>query len=267
METSFRSFINKVAKVAERKINVETKETNKEKQNVQKLVTLLRECPIPNEQVLSNLGLFLTSKELARILFVDFIYRQAIEVQGIIVEFGTRWGNNLAIFEALRGIYEPFNKLKQIIGFDTFEGFPHVSSEDGNSNPLVSVGNLSCTVNYPDYLDRIMKCHEESNPLSYIKKYKIRVGDVTKEIDRYLKDNPETIIALAFFDLDLYRPTKKCLEAIRSHLVRGSILAFDELNDHNWPGETIALKEVFGLNNIRLKRHPQASRVSYFAVE
>ena len=41
----------------------------------------------------------------------------------------------------------------------------------------------------------------------------------------------------------------------------------DELNDPDSPGETLALMEVFGLNNIRVKRFPYASRVSYFAIE
>ena len=82
-----------------------------------------------------------------------------------------------------------------------------------------------------------------------------------------MKKHPETIIALAYFDFDVYKPTKKCLEAIKTHLVKGSILAFDELNDPDSPGETQALMEVFGLNNIQLRRYRYASRVSYFIVE
>jgi hypothetical protein len=112
-----------------------------------------------------------------------------------------------------------------------------------------------------------MAFQEKDNPLSHIKKFEIRAGDATVEIDKYLEQYPETIIALAYFDFDIYEPTKKCLEAIRSHLVRGSVLAFDELNDHDSPGETAALREVFGLNNVRLKRFPYTARTSYFAVE
>ena len=41
----------------------------------------------------------------------------------------------------------------------------------------------------------------------------------------------------------------------------------DELNDPDSPGETLALQEVYGLNNIKLKRFPHTSRVSYFVVE
>ena len=57
------------------------------------------------------------------------------------------------------------------------------------------------------------------------------------------------------------------LELIRPRLVKGSVLGFDELNDPDSPGETLALMETFGLNNIKLRRHRHTSRVSYFVVE
>ncbi len=237
-----------------------------ETSNRQKVIELFKNCPIPDDQILNNLGLFLNSKDLARILFMDFIYRQIIDVQGIIFDFGTRWGQNMAIFAALRGLYEPFNRHKKIVGFDTFSGFPKISKQDGRSN-LMFKGNIAVTNNYIQYLTQIMEYHEKSNPLSHIKKYDIRVGNAVKEIDKYLKEYPETIVALAYFDFDIYLPTKKCLQEIKPRLVRGSILAFDELNDHDSPGETLALDEVFGLNNIKLKRFPITSRVSYFIVE
>ena len=47
------------------------------------------------------------------------------------MEFGTRWGPNLAQFPALRGIYEPFNRHGKGIGFDTFSGFPKIENQDG----------------------------------------------------------------------------------------------------------------------------------------
>ena len=100
-----------------------------------------------------------------------------------------------------------------------------------------------------------------------MKKYAIVKGNTVVEIHKYLKENPETIIALAYFDFDIYEPTKKCLEAIKPRLVKGSILGFDELNDPDSPGETLALMEVVGLNNINLKRLPFTSRSSYFEVE
>jgi hypothetical protein len=198
---------------------------------------------------------------------MDHLYRQIIDVQGIIIEFGTRWGQNLALFASLRGIYEPFSRHRKVVGFDTFTGFPGIGEKDTQSHDLIKKGGFATTKNYVEYLTKVMEYHEQDNPLSHIKKFDLRVGDAVVEIDKYLKKYPETIVALAYFDLDIYAPTKKCLEAIRPHLVRGSVLGFDELNDPDSPGETIALREVFGLNNIKLKRYRHASRVSYFVLE
>ena len=88
-----------------------------------------------------------------------------------------------------------------------------------------------------------------------------------KEIVEISKRNPETIVSLAYFDLDLYKPTKECLDVIKSRLVKGSVIGFDELNDPDSPGETLALMETLGLNNIKLKRFKFSSRVSYFVFE
>ncbi len=237
-----------------------------EKSLLNKYTEHFRNCPIPDDTILSNLGLFLDSKNLSRILFIDYIYRQIIDVQGIIIDFGTRWGQTLSLFSALRGIYEPFNRNRKIVGFDTFKGFPSVSEKDGNSD-LMQVGSATVTENYLEYITKVMEYQELYNPISHIKKFEIIEGDATIEIDKYLNRNPETIVAMAFFDFDIYEPTKKCLNAIKDRLVKGSLLVFDELNDHDSPGETLALKEIFDLNNIKLRRYRYASRVSYFIME
>ena len=240
--------------------------SEKEAKIRQEIVELFRDCPIPSDQLMSNLGLFLNSKNLSRILFMDHIFKQIVDIPGAVFEFGTRWGQNIALFSSLRGVYDPFNRHRKIIGFDSFTGFPEVSPKDGDSEMMFK-GNLTLTKDYYDYLTKIMEYHEQESPLSHIKKYELIKGDASLEIVKYFKKHPETIVSLAFFDFDVYKPTKKCLQAIKPHLVKGSILGFDELNDPDSPGETLALDEVFGINNIRLKRHKFTSRTSYFVVE
>lgn len=231
-------------------------------------VKTFKECPIPDDDLMQNLGLFINSKNMARILFMNHIYQLQVNVHGTIMEFGTRWGQNMALFAAFRGIYEPFNRMRKIVGFDTFTGFPSIDTKNDNIDcNIMREGGLSCTDGYEQYLDDIMKYQEKDNPLSHIKRYEIRKGDATIEINNYLTENPETVVSLAFFDFDIYQPTKDCLVAIKDRLVKGSVIAWDELCDHDSPGETIALKEVIGLNNVRLQRVPFASRVSYYIVE
>ncbi len=249
-----------------KKLNIKSSESKLELKLREEFFELYKKNPIPNDQVLSNLGLFLNSKNMSRLLFFDYLYKLNLETQGTIMEFGVRWGQNLSIFSALRGIYEPFNRHRKIIGFDTFKGFPSIHPKDGKSS-LMKKGQLDLTKNYEKYLEKIMEFQENDNPISHLKKFEICKGDAKKELLKYLKRNPETIVSLAYFDLDLYKPTKECLDVIKSRLVKGSVIGFDELNDPDSPGETLALMETLGLNNIKLKRFKFSSRVSYFVFE
>jgi hypothetical protein len=237
-----------------------------EKSALSVLTGMLLKSPIPEDQILSNLGLFLTSKNLARLLFFNYIYQHIVNIQGQIFDLGTRWGNNMAILNSLRSIYEPFNRHRKIVGFDTFCGFPGVSPEDGNSDLMVK-GNLYTADGYVDYLRSIMQHHEQLNPMSHVCKFEVIKGDACNTVKQYLDNNKHCIISFAYFDFDIYKPTKECLTIIRDKLVKGSVVAFDELNDQDSPGETIALDEVFGLNSITLCRVPFVSRISYFILE
>ena len=232
----------------------------------EELKSLLDDCPIPDDQFLDNVGLFIDSKKLSRILFLNFIYEKIIDCQGAIFDFGTRWGQNAAVFSALRGIYEPFNRHRKIVAFDTFDGFPSLNKKDGNSE-LMKIGNVSTTNNYEVYLKKILSVHQKLNPLSHIEKNEVVKGDASVELKKFFKKNPHTIVALAYFDFDIYNPTKKCLELILPRLTKGSVIGFDELNDKDSPGETLALMEAIGLSKYSIKRFRYASRVSYFIVE
>ncbi len=248
------------------KLSIKQYSSKVEKSSRSVMVELLKKAPIPDDQLLSNLGLFLESKNLSRILFMDHLFRQIIDVQGVVMEFGTRWGQNMALFEALRGIYDPFNRHRKLIAFDTFEGFPSLDEKDGNSE-MMEIGQLALSSKYEEYLSSVLRAHESLNPLAHIEKFELCKGDATIAVEKYLEEHQHTIVALAYFDFDLYEPTKKCLELIKPRLTKGSVLGFDELNDPDSPGETLAVMEEIGLNNIRLKRFPHASRVSYCVVE
>jgi hypothetical protein len=241
--------------------------SSSEEQDIQKqFVALFKSSLLPDDEILPNLGLFLTSKALSRILFFYEIYKKIIHTHGIIIEFGVRWGQTLSIMSALRGIFEPFNRHRKIVGFDTFDGLKGIGKEDGELSKCKD-GSFSVTPGYEDYLDRILSMQEKLNPMSHLKRYELVKGDAVKTIPEYLKKHPETIISLAIFDFDIYAPTKAALEAIKPHLCKGSILVFDELCDDILPGETIALRETWGLNNVRLQRFPMTARISYLEVE
>jgi hypothetical protein len=245
-------------------IRINSRSSEKEINSRRKLYELFADCPIPSTETLANLGLFINRQAWSRFFFLHDLYELIIPINGIVVEFGVRWGQNLALFSSLRGTYEPFNYGRKIVGFDTFAGFPSVSEQDGaNAAP----GAYGVTPNYQDYLEKILAYHEAESPLEHIKKYELVKGDATVTLEKYLNDHPETIIALAYFDLDIYEPTKRCLELIQNHLTKGSVVGFDDLNSPVFPGETLALKEVWSLRRYAIRRSPYTPRSSYIVVE
>lgn len=228
------------------------------------LAEKMRSSCIPDSEIIDNLGLYLTRQNLARINFIQSLYDKIIPVHGVIMEFGVRWGQNMALFSALRGMLEPYNYNRKIIGFDTFQGFPSVDKKDGE---LWSAGAYSVSENWQDELESILEFHNSNAPIAQKKKFELVKGDAIKTLPEYLDRHPETIISLAYFDFDIYQPTKSCLESILPHLTKGSVLGFDELNCPEFPGETLALKEVFGLNNLSIRRSPLSPLTSYIIIE
>lgn len=227
---------------------------------------LYRENPLPEGEVLANLGLFLNRQTLSRLLFMQELYRLALPVHGVIMEFGTRWGQNVVTFSNLRGILEPYNYTRRIVAFDTFEGFPTVDRKDGG-DAVIQTGAYAVTKGYETYLDRLMGYHESESPLPHIRKYELVKGDVCLTLEKYLAEHPETIVALAYFDVDLYEPTVKCLEMLRGYLTKGSVLGFDELNFPAFPGETVAVREALGMDRYAIRRSTLSPTASYLVID
>lgn len=240
--------------------------SSKESNNNNCLFNLFNNSPIPSDEMLDNLGLFTNRQLFTKFLFFNEIYKMFLNTNGIIIEFGVRWGQNLALLEILRGIYEPYNYTRKIVGFDTFEGFKSIDEKDG-THKVINNGSYNVSENYINFLEKVLEYHEQNNPINHIKKIELIKGDATKTIHKFLNKNPQTIISFAYFDFDIYNPTKECLEAIKPFLNKGSILAFDQLNHKVYPGETLALKEVFGLNRYKINRFQYGSYPSYLVIE
>lgn len=240
----------------------------KEAKQRSKLIELMKNWPNSEELLHRNLGLFVNRIGLMRILFMHELYLKTIELTGDIFEFGCRWGQNLSLFLNLRGIYEPYNMQKKIIGFDTFSGFPSTSRQDNKGNSkLAKKGGFSTSKNYESYLSKLLDYHASESQASHIKRHEIVKGDATKTINKYLKSNQQTLISLAYFDMDIYKPTKLCLKAIKPHLTKGSIIGFDEPNSKDFPGETIAIKEVFGNINFKLYQSKLSAGSCYMVIK
>lgn len=230
-------------------------ESDLEVQSRVRLTQLLQDTLIPPEYLIDNLPVYLRRCQLADLLAMNTLYRLALPVPGVMMEFGVLHGRHLAAWTALRGIHEPTNTVRRIIGFDTFLGFPDVSEMDEVS-PSAVPGRFRTAKGYPEHLRDVLRAHEFGEQMGHFQRSLVVEGDVRRTVPDYLREHPETIIALAYFDLDLYEPTKGVLEQIIPYLAKGSIIAFDELAHPKWPGETAALREMLDLGNVCLHQVP-----------
>ncbi len=220
---------------------------------------------IPDDQILKNLGLFQDRITIGDILFIFELYKKQQNVHGVIAEFGVRWGKNLSLLIALRGVLEPHNHTRKILGFDTFNGLTGTSSLDGKDS-RVNSGEFSTGKEYAPILKKILNAQEQKCPIPQIKKNQIIIGDVRNTLDKYLEAHPETIFSMIYFDMDIYAPTKYVLEKVKPHICKGTIIGFDEACNEKFPGETIAILEQLDLSQYSLKHLPYSANGSYIKV-
>lgn len=205
--------------------------------------------------MMTNFGLYLRASGLVKFLVLNDLYLRIRDTPGAILEFGCWFGQNLVIFENLRAIYEPFNKTRQIVGFDTFAGYTRTSSKDAAGDPVFVEGNFGTLGGYDRYLERLLQVHEGNNVLGHIRgNHKVIRGDVTKTAPGFFKDHPEVSVALAFLDMGLYEPTRAALAALKPHLLPGSVVVLDEFTWSSAKGEAIAFREVFGSRGYRIEQ-------------
>jgi len=212
-----------------------------------------------------HLPVFLTAPSLARILWLDSVYRLALDVPGRCLEFGSQWGASLNLLLMLKMIHEPWNAGREIISFSTFDqGFTGVQVEDGGT---VAVGDYAVNTGWRDTLHDLLATHAQRSPIGAERNFSIVEGDATQTLPRWLEEHPEALISHAHFDMDIYAPTRDVLRHVLPRMPRGAVLIFDELNCPSFPGETLAVQEVLGVANLRLRKSPFQPYSAYCVVE
>ena len=219
---------------------------------------------IPLLDKLETFPRFSTKRSLARFIAKEKIFEKILHVNGIIVECGVFNGAGLFTWAQLSNIYEPVNYNRKIVGFDTFEGFPNVSSTDNTGILISKKGDLRGSV--LEEIEISLEKYNNERHLHHIKTVHLVKGDFSATAEQYLESNPQTIISLLYLDFDLYEPTKKALELFLPRMPKGAIVAFDEINCETFPGETIAMQEIIGISKYEIKRFPFEPWISYIVL-
>jgi hypothetical protein len=69
------------------------------------------------------------------------------------------------------------------------------------------VGDYGVAATYQEFLEPILEQHQSDSPISHKKKIELVAGDATRTINEYFARQPETIVALAYFDFYIYKTT------------------------------------------------------------
>lgn len=218
------------------------------------------------DKKLANFSKYVRRQNIARFLVQCEIFKLQLPIKVSIVECGVHHGGGVMAWAKLSSTLEPYNYHRKIIGFDTFEGFPHVAPIDVLNRPDVKEGMFSEAYNIYDELNLCVKEYDENRFLNHIPKIELVQGDANLKIPDYLKDNPHLLISLLYLDFDVYAPTITALKTLVPRMPKGAVLAFDEINNSDWPGETKALLEQLNIRDCELRCFEYEPNISYMVL-
>lgn len=204
------------------------------------------------ETKLHNFAKYIRRQDATRFLSCYEIFKKILNTKGSIVECGVFRGSTLMSWALFSAVSEPANLTRRIYGFDTFKGFPTVSKKDENRFRKTFPKEL-VSDSYRE-LSQLTKAYDDNRFLGHIDKVKLIKGRAEKTIPQFVKDNPHLVVSLLFLDFDLYEPTKVAIEHLYPRIPKGGIIAFDELDNPIWPGETLALLESIGMKKLKIQR-------------
>lgn len=216
-----------------------------------------RQCfernPEPWEKKIENFPKYVRRQNITRFLALYEIFKRVLPVKGSIVECGVFRGFGLMSWSKFSAIMEPVNLTRRIYGFDSFSGFPNVSELDRAKDSLhVKQGDLYADSH--DELQELIGIHDSTRYLGHVRKTNLIRGDAAVTIPKFIEENPHLVVSLLFMDFDLYEPTQVALKHFVPRMPKGSIIAFDELDNPLWPGETLAMLDHFRGKELRLER-------------
>ena len=223
------------------------------------------ECADSVETKLENFPKYVRRQHLKRFLAMYEIFKLVLPVKGSVIECGVYRGFSLMAWAKLSTILEPENLTRRIYGFDTFEGFPAVHEKD--TSRIATPKQTGLSADSYDELQALIAEYDRDRFLGHLDKVHLIKGDATQTIPPFIADNPHLVVSLLFLDFDLYEPTKVAIEHFLPRMPKGAIIAFDELDNPIWPGETQALLDSIGINRLELRRIEWDPYIAYAILE
>lgn len=190
------------------------------------------------------------------------LYKMVLDVPGDIIECGVYQGNSFLWLANLSVILEPHAINRRLIGFDTFAGF---SSIDNSADPE-DINNQHFSDTVFELITKSLENLDALRPVNRVKRFELVKGDIVTTLPEYVISHPWMTCAMLILDTDLYRPTMTALKAVLPIMPKGAIVVFDEYNYQNFPGETQAVRELFDLNRLEVRKFNYESCTAYAVI-
>jgi hypothetical protein len=239
--------------------------TESEREVGPNVARIFSECSDSIEVKLQNFPKYVRRQHLKRFLAMYELFKLAMPVKGSIVECGVFRGFGVMTWAKLSAMLEPENLTRRVYGFDTFDGFPTIGDRDKSKFADPAVGELASS-SY-DELAQLIAEYDRDRFLGHIGKVELVRGDIAESAPAFVKSHPHLLVSLLFIDCDLYDPTHAALKAFVPRMPKGAIIAFDELDNPIWPGETLAAIDSGIVKGMTLKRFEWDPYIAYAVVE
>lgn len=229
------------------------------------IARIFSECSDSIEVKLQNFPKYVRRQQLKRFLAMYELFKLAMPVKGSIIECGVFRGFGVMTWAKLSAILEPENLTRRVYGFDTFDGFPTIGDRDRSEFANPAVGELASSSH--DELHQLIAEYDRDRFLGHIGKVELVKGNIVESARAFVKSHPHLLVSLLFIDCDLYDPTHAALKAFVPRMPKGAIIAFDELDNPIWPGETLAAIEAGVVKGMKLRRFEWDPYIAYAIVE
>ena len=185
------------------------------------------------------------------------LFRRVSGLAGDIVECGVFKGASLSRLIKFRSLFENIFS-KKIIAFDTFGEFPEASyGLDVKQREAFIKEAGSRSIEKNRFIDILKE-------LNLYQNIELIEGDILETVPLYKSKKPQLKISLLHIDVDLYEPTKICLEQLYPLMVKGGIVILDDYGA--FAGANKAIDDFFSDKKLRIQKLPYSMAISFVEV-
>lgn len=210
---------------------------------------------------------YVRNTDITRFLVAYECFKKILNVHGSICEVGLLHGNCTFSMAHLSEIFEPRNYLREVIGFDTFSGHTMEFHDKDNlsASALQEFSTFSKdSVSTLSDLEESVDIFEKNKFLSQFQKIRLVEGDAAKTIPAFVAENPGLVVSMIILGTDIYSPSVAAMKYLYPLMPKGGLVLVTAAGYNYNPGETQAIMDSVGIENIELKRFDFATKWSYF---